>query len=112
MTEQTSQAIGAAIAFVVLVFIAVGVARILARRRGANEDAFGAGGTSTVGLGTVGMTKTALTPSGVVLAAGEQWTARSADRRQIGSGQRVRVVGQDGLTLIVDTVPADAPAGE
>ena len=58
------------------------------------------------------MTKTALTPSGVVLAAGEQWTARSGNGRQIGSGQRIRVVGQDGLTLVVDPEPVAAPAGE
>lgn len=109
---NTDQVLIGAIAAVVLILIAVGVGRAAARRRGANEDDFGAGGKSQVPLGTRGVTKTVLAPAGVVLAAGEQWTATSANGTRIESGQRVRVVGQDGLTLIVDAEPASAPAGE
>ena len=106
----TDQIVPTAFAAVVLILVAVGVARVLARRRGRNEDAFGAGGTSKVPLGAVGVAKTNLAPSGVVHVVGEQWTARSADGAEIVSGQRVRVVGQDGLTLIVDADPAGGPA--
>jgi membrane-bound serine protease (ClpP class) len=49
-------------------------------------------------------------PVGSVVAAGEEWTARSATGRAIPRGAAVRVVRQDGLTLYVE--PADAvPAG-
>jgi membrane-bound serine protease (ClpP class) len=108
---NTDQVLIGAIAAVVLILIAVGVGRAMVRRRGANEDDFGAGGKRQVPLGTRGVAKTALAPSGVVLAAGEQWTANSASGARIEPGQRVRVVGQDGLTLIVDVEPASGPAG-
>jgi membrane-bound serine protease (ClpP class) len=106
------QVVLVAVAAVVVILVAVGVERTMSRRRGGNEDAFGAGGVRRVALGTEGVAKTVLAPSGVVLAAGEQWTARSASGAQIESGQRVRVVGQDGLTLIVDPQPAATAAGE
>jgi membrane-bound serine protease (ClpP class) len=44
----------------------------------------------------------ALVPTGTVYAAGEEWTARSADGRSLERGTPVRIVGQDGLVLIVD----------
>jgi membrane-bound ClpP family serine protease len=91
-----------AIAAGVVILIVVGIVRGVTRRRGANETAFGAGGVSHVAIGTTGVTKTALAPEGVVLAAGEQWTASSASGARIEAGQRVRVVGQRGLTLLVD----------
>ena len=91
-----------AIAIVAVILIVVGAVRGVTRRRGSNEDAFGAGGVSEVAIGTSGVTKTALAPEGVVLAAGEQWTAASATGARIEAGQRVRVVGQKGLTLLVE----------
>ncbi|OGO51205.1 MAG: hypothetical protein A2Z32_13030 [Chloroflexi bacterium RBG_16_69_14] len=106
----TDQVFPAAIVAVVLILILVGVARVVGRRRGRNEDAFGAGGTSRVPLGAHGVAKTALAPSGVVYVVGEQWTARSDGAEQIASGTRVRVVGQDGLTLIVVAESAGSPA--
>jgi membrane-bound ClpP family serine protease len=109
---NADQVVIGAIAAVVLILIVVGVGRAISRRRGANEDDFGAGGRRQVPLGTSGVAKTDLSPSGVVLAAGEQWTADSASGARIESGRRVRVVGQRGLTLIVDADPASAPTGE
>ena len=47
----------------------------------------------------------ALLPTGTVYAAGEEWTARSADGRNLDRGTPVRIVGQDGLVLIVDPLP-------
>jgi membrane-bound serine protease (ClpP class) len=44
----------------------------------------------------------ALIPTGTVYAAGEEWTARSADGRSLERGTPVRIVGRDGLILIVD----------
>ena len=105
------QVLPAAVAAVVLILIIVGVVRVVGRRRGRNEDTFGAGGTSKVSLGTLGVAKTVLAPSGVVYVVGEQWTARSRGGTEIASGVRVRVVGQEGLTLIVVAEPADVPAG-
>lgn len=43
-----------------------------------------------------------LQPTGTVYAAGEEWTARSANGAPIERGTSVRIVGQDGLVLIVD----------
>ncbi|MFL5708749.1 MAG: NfeD family protein [Chloroflexota bacterium] len=77
---------------------------VRARRRGdAFAGLFSAGGTSTVPAGSEAVVKTALEPLGVVYAAGEEWTARSESGAGIDPGSHVRVVGQEGLTLIVDT---------
>ena len=106
----TDQIIPGAIAVTILILIIVGVMRGVTRRRGRNEDTFGAGGVATVAAGTRGVAKTDLAPSGVALVAGEQWTARSAGGMTIPSGATIRVVSQDGLTLIVDPEPAGRPA--
>ncbi len=106
------QVVLAAIVAVVVILVAVGIVRAAGRRRGANEDAFGAGGVPYVAAGTRGEAKTDLSPDGVVLAAGEQWTARSRNGAPIAAGQDIRVVGQDWLTLIVDPEPAGHRAGE
>ncbi len=43
-----------------------------------------------------------LTPIGSVYAGGEEWTARTADERPLSRGTPVRVVRQEGLTLVVE----------
>jgi len=58
--------------------------------------------------GAIGSVRSTLAPLGVVYAAGEEWTARSSDGSALTPGTAVRVVGQDGLTLIVE--PIEAPA--
>ena len=63
--------------------------------------------------GRIAEVRRALEPLGSVYAAGEEWTRpESADGRPPGArARRVRVVGQDGLTLIVEPVePAGSPA--
>ena len=85
------------------------VARVR-RRSLAFAGAYGAGGTMAVPRGTVGVARTAIDPRGVVYAAGEDWTARSADTLPIAPGEPVRVVGQEDLTLIVESAPAAVPA--
>jgi membrane-bound serine protease (ClpP class) len=65
--------------------------------------AYGAGGTSTVPFGTTGVAKTALSPKGIVHAVGEEWSARVVDDAAVERGEPVRVVGQHGLTLLVES---------
>ena len=81
------------------------------RRSLAFAGAYGAGGTMTVPNGTVGVARTSLEPIGVVYAAGEEWTARASGDVAIQSGQPVRVVGQEDLTLVVESGPAASPEG-
>jgi len=103
------QVVVLAIVVVVVILIAIGIGRGATRRRGANEDSFGAGGVPHVAIGTPGVAKTALVPEGVVLAAGEQWTATTVAGTRIEEGRPIRVVGQDGLTLLVEPVSAATP---
>jgi membrane-bound serine protease (ClpP class) len=84
-----------------MVLVLVTVVRVRQRSR-AFAGAYGAGGSSTVPAGSDGLVRTALSPTGVVYAAGEEWTARSASDTEIATGEHVRVVGQEGLTLIVE----------
>jgi membrane-bound serine protease (ClpP class) len=58
-----------------------------------------------VAPGTEGTVRRDLVPEGTVYAAGEEWTARSADGAALDRGTPVRVIGQDGLRLIVERLP-------
>ena len=51
-------------------------------------------------VGAEGVARTELAPQGMVYVAGEMWTART-DAGRIGEGERVQVVGIDGLRLRV-----------
>ena len=106
----SDQILPGAIVAVIVILIVVGVFRAVTRRRGANEDTFGAGGVSTVEIGTRGVATTDLNPSGVVRVVSEEWTAKSANGSTIVDGTVVRVVRQDGLTLFVEPMPAGSPA--
>jgi membrane-bound serine protease (ClpP class) len=92
----------------VVAFMAVAVLTVTrSRRRTLAADAiFGAGGTFVVPAGTPGEVRMPLAPIGSVYAAGEEWTARTADDQIIQRGTPVRVLREEGLTLIVE--PADA----
>jgi membrane-bound serine protease (ClpP class) len=91
--------------FMLLVLVTI----VRARRRGlAYAGAYGAGGSTSVPPGSDGFVKQALTPLGIVYTVGEEWSARSSTGAEIPSGARVRVVGQEGLTLIVEP---DGPIG-
>ena len=54
--------------------------------------------------GAIGSVRSMLAPMGVVYAAGEEWTARTRDERLLPPGTPVRVVAQEGLTLIVEPI--------
>jgi membrane-bound serine protease (ClpP class) len=68
-------------------------------------------------IGAGGVVRRPLEPRGSVYAAGEEWSAMSADGTQVPRGTPVRVVGADGLTVVVApvsaaeeaTVPFEAP---
>jgi membrane-bound serine protease (ClpP class) len=62
----------------------------------------GAPGTAQMlATGTLGEVRGELVPLGTVYAAGEEWSARSADGTAIESDAPIRVIGQEGLTLVV-----------
>ena len=88
--------------YVILVLVTVVRVR---RRSRAYAGVYGAGGSSVIPLGSAALAKTALAPTGVVYAAGEEWTARSDSGVEIPPGQPLRVIGQEGLTLIVEPGP-------
>jgi membrane-bound ClpP family serine protease len=82
------------------------------RRALAFAGAYGAGGTTTVPSGSDGVVKRAIAPTGIVYAVGEEWSARSASGSDIPAGEPVRVVGQDGLTLIVEPAATVQPTSQ
>jgi membrane-bound serine protease (ClpP class) len=59
----------------------------------------------TVTSGAQGIVRMPLEPLGSAYIAGEEWSARSADDRVIDRGTLVRVVGIDGLTVVVEPDP-------
>jgi membrane-bound ClpP family serine protease len=52
-------------------------------------------------LGATGIASTPIAPTGIVMAQGEAWTARSR-HGSIRPGESLTVVGVDGLELIVE----------
>ena len=64
-----------------------------------------------VAVGTTGVVQGPLAPFGTVHLAGETWTARTPDERELPRDALVRLVGFDGLTALVEPVdPADPDA--
>lgn len=55
-------------------------------------------------IGSIGQVRGDLRPAGIVYAAGEEWSARSGDGRPVPRGSKVRIIAQEGLTLIVEPV--------
>jgi membrane-bound serine protease (ClpP class) len=62
---------------------------------------------SGLALNSLGEVRRPLAPIGSVYAGGEEWTARSVDEKPIPRGVHVKIVGQEGLTLVVE--PSDTP---
>jgi membrane-bound serine protease (ClpP class) len=60
--------------------------------------------------GTAAIVRRPLKPVGSVYAAGEEWTARTAGEEPLDRGTAVRVVGIDGLTVIVEPDPHPSAA--
>ena len=57
---------------------------------------------SAIAPGTSGKVRSPLSPLGSVYAAGEEWTARTADGSTLERGTPVRIIKVDGLTLTVE----------
>jgi membrane-bound serine protease (ClpP class) len=92
-------------------FMAIAVWTVIRTRRRLPALAlrpFGAGGSMVVAAGTTGEVRLPLEPVGSVYAAGEEWSARTDDGRALERGTPVRVIREEGLTLVVE--PAD-PSG-
>jgi membrane-bound serine protease (ClpP class) len=64
----------------------------------------GAGGVDTplLATGAEGTVRKALSPDGTIYVAGEDWSARIATAGVLERGTPVRVIGQDGIVLIVE----------
>lgn len=92
-------------------FMALAIATVIRTRRRmlAMPAGYGAGGVTPVPAGTHGEVRMSLNPLGSVYAAGEEWTARSTVG-PLERGTRVVVVGQEGLTLIVEPADRERPA--
>ncbi len=63
-------------------------------------------GGATIQAGVAGEVRSPLLPLGTITAAGEEWTARTADGSPLQRGTPVRVVAVDGLTLTVEPDPS------
>lgn len=59
-------------------------------------------------IGQIASVRQALRPSGRVWFEGQSWFARTASGVEVAEGQSVRVVGLDGLTLLVEPVEESA----
>jgi membrane-bound serine protease (ClpP class) len=65
----------------------------------------GSGMVGTVKVvGQTGEVQADLVPTGTVYVGGESWTARTSDGQSVARGSHVRVIRQEGLTLIVERV--------
>jgi membrane-bound serine protease (ClpP class) len=87
-----------------MIFVTIAVVRT--RQMATAEGLVGAG----LAANTLGEVRRPLAPVGSVYAGGEEWTARSADEQSLTRGTQVRIVGQDGLTLVVEPTEPSAPA--
>jgi membrane-bound serine protease (ClpP class) len=61
-------------------------------------------------MGSLGSVRSPLEPVGSVYVAGEEWTARTAQGTRLERGVPVRVVGLDGLTLVVEPEASSSKA--
>lgn len=104
-------------------FMAIAIATVVRSRRRSNAALAAHSGTPAgpgpgsgirgVPAGTIAVVRRPVDPLGVVFAAGEEWSARTVGPR-IDRGAQASVVGQQGLTLIVEPVApvhAVAPVG-
>ncbi len=87
--------------------ILIAVTAVRTRRMLPPADVVG----TMVRAGVTGKVRQAIEPLGSVLAAGEEWSARSIDGRPIQRGTSVRIVRQEGLTLLVQSDSAIQSSG-
>jgi membrane-bound serine protease (ClpP class) len=78
------------------------------RSRGMAAPVGMAGTMAAVPPGSLGVVRSPLAPLGSVYAGGEEWSARSADRKPIRRGAAIRIVAREGLTLVVEPEPSSS----
>lgn len=66
------------------------------------------GAGPAIPMGAIGIVGKTIDPRGSVYVDKEHWSARSRDGGPIDRGRRVRVVGMEGLTLIVESDPSSS----
>ena len=81
-----------------LFMVLIAYAAVRTRHMRTAEGLIGAG----LAAETVGEVRRPLTPVGSVYAGGEEWTARTSDERPLQRGTPVRILRQEGLTLVVE----------
>lgn len=79
------------------------VALVAARRARRLAAPLGTVGTP-LAAGLRGEVRRPLTPLGSVYMGGEEWSARALDERALDRGTPVRIVAQDGLTVVVEAL--------
>ena len=77
------------------------VAAYRTRRMAAGPGMIG----SPLDVGTAGVVRRPLEPLGSIYAAGEEWSARTADNEPLARGTTIKVIGVEGLTAIVEPAP-------
>jgi membrane-bound serine protease (ClpP class) len=97
--------------------VVVGIVRVAIRTRRMPPVNVGIASNhaTPVARDTIGEVRRSLAPIGTVYAAGEEWSARAASGQAVPRGTQVRVLAQEGLTLVVEpaqevlpTAPAPA----
>ena len=101
---QVSRWLLGAVGVVVLAFV---VWMIYELRRVSKSESYIPTGSSGQLIGTTVLVTSALEPTGEVYAAGETWTARTADRSSVEAGVSVEIIGIDGVTLLVKPESSD-----
>jgi membrane-bound serine protease (ClpP class) len=93
----------AGVLLALVVFVAI-------RSRGMASPVGMVGSSTALPPGAHGVVRLPLEPVGSIHAAGEEWTARSADDQPIERGTPVKVVAVDGLTVLVEPDPQPSQA--
>jgi membrane-bound serine protease (ClpP class) len=81
------------------------VGTLIQMRRQPVPVGLGLVGTGTKTVGAAGVVQADLSPLGTVYVGRESWTARSRDGSSLLRGSNIRVVGQEGLILVVEKIP-------
>ncbi len=88
--------------------VMLGILAVLMRQRRKPQTVIGVSHIDAplVPLGTRAEVRRALTPTGTIFTAGEEWTARTPDATTLERGTPVRVSGNDGMVLLVESLGA------
>jgi membrane-bound ClpP family serine protease len=91
--------------------VVIGIVRVAIRTRRMPPVNIGIASNhaTPVPTNTVGEVRRALAPIGTVYAAGEEWSARAASGQVVARGTTVRVMSQEGLTLVVEPAQEALP---